>query len=118
MIFSKLRRIVIRAQVLLIEYASQRSGENTERLQRMLWHQSTALLSRLEAINAWEACHRILRLAMDSEAPLPNEQSLFDQEFEKLQSETLSDFPSKLKKEANLLAMLRKNYGEASAVRR
>ena len=118
MTFSKLRRIVIRAQVLLIEYASHRCGENVEKLQRMLSHQSTALLAQLEAVDAWEACHRTLRMAMNSGAPLENEQSLFDREFEKLQSETLRDFPNRLKKEAVSLATLRENYGEASAARR
>lgn len=114
MTFSRLRRVVIRAQILLVEYASQRCGENTERLPRMLWYQSAALQAQLEAINAWEACHRILRLTMNSGAPLVNEQSLFDQEFEKLQRETLNDFSRKLKKEKDSLAILREDYDDAS----
>jgi len=118
MTFSKLRRIVIRAQVLFIEYAKQRCNENAERLCGMLRHQSTALLAQLEAINAWEACHRTLRQAMSAGAPLMNEQVLFDQEFQKLQGETFRDFPGRLKKETDSLATLRKNYGTVSTARK
>lgn len=117
MTFSKLRRIVIRAQVLLIEYASRRSGENVERLRSMLWHQSSTLIAQLEAIDAWEACHRLIRRMLDSGFPLEDEQSVFDLEFEKLQKATLAGFQSRLRKEADLLERQRKHYGEASATR-
>ena len=118
MTFSKLRRIVIRAQVMLVEYAGQRCGENTDRLHRMIWHQSIALQTQLDAINAWEACHRILKLTMNSGGPLANEQLLFDQEFQRLQSETLNDLSRKLKQEKDSLAILRENYRKASPTRR
>ena len=55
---------------------------------------------------------------MNSGGPLANEQLLFDQEFQRLQSETLSDLSRKLKQEKDSLATLRENYRKGSATQK
>lgn len=118
MTFSKLRRIVVRAQVLLVEYAAQRASNDAEKLEKLLWNQSIAVLSLLETIDAWEACHATLRILLDADVSPWSEQAMFDYQFERIRGRTQRAFPESLQNEARSVARLRANYAEASATRR